>query len=124
VTPDTRSALRNWSVTDDPDLPAWHQALAYAVTGCRLDGLGRQALPDPLVLAEVLRERGLSTGSSFAPVPPELMRGLGPAQFSAALAQLRSALAPAHPAAPVLADRPLTSDERRLLTDVPPHHGV
>lgn len=109
---------------DDPELPAWHQALAYAVTGRRLDGLGRQARPDPVALAQILRDRGLATGSSSWPVPPELMRGLGPAQFLAALAQLRSTLAPARAAAPVLADRPLTADERRLLTDVPPHHGV
>ena len=110
-------------MTDDPELPAWHQALAYAVTGQRLEDLGRQAFPDASALAEVLRGRRLTVSPASPSVPPDLMHGLGPAQFLAALAQLRSALAPVA-AAPVLADRPLTPDERRLLTDVPPHHGV
>lgn len=110
-------------MTDDPKLLAWHQALAYAVTGRRLDDLGHQASPDPSALAAILRERGLTTGPDSSPVPADLMRGLGPAQFLAALSQLRFALTPAPATAPVLADRPLTADERRLLTDVPPHHG-
>lgn len=110
-------------MTEAPELPSWHQALAYAVTGRRFGDLGRQSKPDPLALAGVLRERGLAVGSGSSAVPADLMRGLGPAQFLAALAQLRSALTPAA-AAEVLADRPLTPDERRLLTEVPPHHGA
>lgn len=111
-------------MTDDPELKAWHQALAYAQTGRRLEDLGRQPTPDPAALAGLLRHRDLAGGSAVHAVPADLMRGLGPAQFLAALAQLRSALAPAPATAPVLANRPLTPEERRLLIDVPPHHGV
>ena len=58
------------------------------------------------------------------PVPPSLMAGLGPAQFVAALRELgeRLGLAPETPVPPA-ASRPLSADERRLLADVPPHHG-
>ena len=52
------------------------------------------------------------------------MEGIGAAQFWAALGELRRALRVAAPgsAAAVTADRPLTPEESRLLTDRPPHH--
>ncbi len=117
-------------MSDSDDL-RWHQALAYAVTGRLLDGLGRQDRPDTTALAAILSQRlaagdlDLVADPSVQIVPPELRTGLGPAQFGAALAVLRAAL---HtdgrvPTAPT-PDRPLTADERRLLDDVPPHHGV
>ena len=57
-------------------------------------------------------------------VPPDLMEGIGAAQFWAALDELRRALRVAEPGSPaaVTADRPLTPEESRLLIDRPPHH--
>ncbi len=106
--------------------PAWHQALAFAVTGRRLDGLGRQAAPDPVALAVLLRDAHQADGvRGRHRVPPELMTGIGAAQFQAALTELQTALWPIVGArTPVLADRALTEDERRLLVDVPPHYGA
>lgn len=108
--------------------PTWHPALAYALTGRRMDELGRQTQPDvPALLAalgghatpqELLR-------STYV-VPAELMEGLGAAQFAAALFAVRTAIAtqPGATPAPVVSSRLLTVDERRLLSEVPPHHGV
>lgn len=97
----------------------WHQALAYAVTGRRFPELGEQARPDLDALADWLAGR---VAGVVVPVPDDLVADLGPAQFHAALTDLRRRLQPP-PAAPVLANRPLTADERRLLTDVPPHYA-
>jgi hypothetical protein len=107
--------------------PAWHQALAYAVTGVRFEELGRQARPDLAVVAAFLRARlggevELAELRRPHPLPPELAEGLGAAQLAAAVADLRARLVEA-PARPVARDRALTADERRLLADVPPHHG-
>ena len=96
----------------------WHQALAYAVTGERFPQLGEQDQPDLDALADWLAGR---VREVVVPLPSDLIAGLGPAQFHAALAELRRRLQPP-PAAPVLASRPLTTEERRLLADVPPHH--
>ena len=113
---------------EERSLPAWHQALAYAVTGVRLEGLGRQLRPDLDVLTALLRPR-FETDLDPAelvrahPLPPDLADGIGAAQLWAAVAELRHRLSGPVPA--VVADeRPLTADERRLLHDVPPHHGV
>ena len=38
-------------------LPAWHQALAYALTGVRFEQLGHQPIPDLDALAAFLRPR-------------------------------------------------------------------
>ena len=66
-----------------------------------------------------------STMPSAAAVPADLRARLGAAQFAAALAGLRTALdldrSPPYRSSP---GRPLTADERRLLADVPPHHGT
>ena len=107
---------------------AWHQALAYAVTGRRLTGLGLQTVPDVTALAAALRAR-LERGDlalvdpSTSDVPADLMTGLGAAQFWSALAELRRALAAEPQRGPVISSRPLTTDERRLDEDRPPHHG-
>ena len=119
-------------VTEESIHPAWHQALAYAVTGQILPDLGRQRQPDVPALAAHLEELAASRDidlSWSAPdtdylVPPDVMEGIGAAQFWAALGELRRALLIAAPgsAAAVTADRPLTPEESRLLLDRPPHH--
>lgn len=111
--------------------PAWHQALAYAVTGQRLEELGRQRQPDVARLAtdlERLAGPG-GTGQSWSMevtdylVPAELMEGIGAAQFWAVLDALRHALGLADPGSPaVTTGRPLTAEENRLTADRPPHH--
>ena len=103
--------------------PAWHQALAYAVLGRRLPELGGQDRPDVAGLAGRLREVGASGTTAPYAVPPDLLAGVGPAQFLAALTELRRQLAgPPLPAGPGAAG--LTADDRRLLAEVPPHHGT
>ncbi|HZA72575.1 MAG TPA: hypothetical protein VE476_06640 [Propionibacteriaceae bacterium] len=112
--------------------PAWHQALAYAVTGQSLPDLGRQRQPDVPTLAAQLEQlaasRDIDLSWSAADtdyvVPPELMEGIGAAQFWAALGQLRRALGVAAPGSPaaVTADRSLTPEESRLMSERPPHH--
>lgn len=113
---------------EDSVAPCWHQALAYAVTGHRSPELGHQQAPDLPVLVAWLRAptadrpREATTGAPYA-VPDDLLAGISRAQFWAVLSRLRSELSPTVISArPVLADRPLTADERRLLSDVPPHH--
>jgi hypothetical protein len=116
-----------------PDaLPAWHQALAYAICGQRLSELGQQDKPDLDELVRILsrdddlvprvlvdRRRGNWPHS----VPNDLMAGIGWAQFSSALTVLitRLDLAP-RSAARGPSSRPPDAGERRLLHDVPPHH--
>lgn len=119
-------------MTEESTYPAWHQALAYAVTGQCLPDLGRQRQPDVPTLAAQLEElaanRDIDLTWSAADtdylVPPDLMEGISAAQFWAALGELRRALQVPAPgsAAAVTADRPLTPEESRLLTDRPPHH--
>lgn len=112
--------------------PAWHQALAYAVTGQTLRDLGRQRQPDVATLAAQLEQLAASrnvdlswsAADSDYVVPPDLLVGIGAAQFWAALGELRSALRTSAPgsASAVTTDRPLTAEENRLMTDRPPHH--
>ena len=106
---------------------AWHQALAYAVSGRRLTDLGVQTVPDVPALAAELNDRlergDLALVDSPTNVPTDLMAGLGAAQFWSALAQLRRALAAEPIPGPVVSSRPLTPEERRLYDDRPPHHG-
>ena len=118
-------------MTEESTYPAWHQALAYAVTGQSLPDLGRQWRPDVPALAAQLedlaanRDIDLTWSAADAEylVPPDLMEGIGAAQFWAALGELRRALGVAPgSAAAVTADRPLTPEESRLLTERPPHH--
>ena len=102
------------------DRPArtWHQALVYAVTGERRPELGVQEAPDldAVVAAVAGRPRG-----AYA-VPPDLREGIGAAQLAALVTELR--LRSGSGTRPVLADRAPDADERRLLADVPPHHGA
>jgi hypothetical protein len=55
-------------------------------------------------------------------VPADLRADIGAAQLTAVLTELRRRLAAADPR-PVLAERAPDAAERRLLADVPPHHG-
>lgn len=112
-------------MTAAPALPAWHQALAYAMTGHRYPELGRQDRPDLEQVADFLRPRlpDRRTGPP-RPVPADLTAGLGPAQLWAAVSELRRRLELDQPVQrAAVADRPLTAEEQRLLRDVPPHHG-
>lgn len=117
----------------------WHQALAYAITGRRHPEFGVQAAPDLRRLGEALAADGTDPLAEHVqetlkasrpwphPVPADLMTGLGYAQFSAALMQLRSELGLIGPIGTASRGRtaqPLSSAERRLLGDVPPHHGT
>ena len=116
---------------------AWHQALAYAIVGRRLAGLGTQSEPDVARLAgQLLDDLGVDGVAAAAssrgvepwphPVPADLMQGLGHAQFGAALAQLRRELGLDRPQGPprVGSAQPVTARDRRLLDEVPPHHGT
>jgi len=113
-------------------MATWHQALAYAILGRRLPGLSHQDHPDVAALADELSaddQLGASVkalraqGTWPLPVPSDLMVGLSWAQFMAALAELVQKLGfDAHRSHPAV-DRPANADERRLLDEVPPHHG-
>ena len=122
-------------MTEPRSASTWHQALAFAMTGQRLDGLdgaGGEDRPDLPALARILLDlhsagRVVIASSAVErhEVPADLRAGIGPAQFWAALSELTTMLNPGPPArrSPVVADRPLTPDERRLTADTPPHHG-
>ena len=103
---------------DAPSSVAWHQALVVAVTGERRPELGRQGTPDldAVVAAIGARPQGAH------PVPADLTDGIGAAQLAAVLIALRTRLA-ATDSRPVLSEREPDAAERRLLADVPPHHG-
>ena len=89
--------------TGSADERAWHQALAYALLGCRYPGLARQQQPDLAgLMLDLEREvraadEPLNVAVTAAraravrwpyPVPADLMHGLGAAQFTAALSEL------------------------------------
>ena len=113
--------------------PALAAAVGFALTGGT--ALIASVDPDPLT---ALADAGWSTPRIVAhaeqvraaggvwphPVPDELRAQVGSARLFALLQRLQVELGlfgrPAAPAAP----RPLTADERRLLNEVPPHHGV
>lgn len=106
------------------DAPArtWHQALVYAVTGERRPELGTQVTPDLDAVVEAVQTVARAGSHGAHAVPADLREGIGPAQLAALLTELRSRLGRA--GRPVLADRAPDADERRLLADVPPHHGA
>jgi len=116
----------------------WHQALTFAVTGRRVD-LGEQPRPEIAQLGQQLltdlgraplADHVLSTRAAGRPwphpVPADLMQGLGYAQFAAALAELQAALGLEEWAETrrVGQAQPTTPADRRLLDEVPPHHGT
>ena len=111
----------------------WQAALAYALLGPPVRDLAEPGQPQ---IADLLAELGgvdavrraaidlRASGRWPHQVPANLMRGLGAAQFAAAWTAVLTSLGPltTNPR-PVVADRALTADERRLLADRPPHHG-
>lgn len=129
----------------------WHAAVVYALVGEVTDDDGLDPTrspggsaptdaagsPDPSAITATLTARpgGLErlraeiaarrrAGQSWPyPIPAELRDGLGAAQLLAVVAELRRTLDLDPPVRPVLSDRPPDADERRLLADVPPHHG-
>jgi hypothetical protein len=103
---------------EDAPSARWHQALVLAVTGERRPELGRQDVPDLDVVVEAVGDRPRGAH----PVPADLTEGIGPAQLAAVLMELRRRLTAAG-SRPVLAERGPDAAERRLLADVPPHHG-
>lgn len=126
-------------VTDHEPAPRWHAALAYDLLGPPVRQLPEPAKLDVRQLIDdlggadavrVLAAAAKSAGGGPFELPQELRLGLGAAQFAAARAAFLAALGPLDPLGssdvtrrPVLADRPLSADERRLLADRPPHHG-
>lgn len=130
----TSATPRLAPVTAEQTPPRWHAALAYALLGPPVQDLTEPGTPRVAVLVEELgglesvrgRVIAAKAGGATWPyeVPAELRTGLGPAQFAAAWTALLNVLGPLTTnARPVVADRALTADERRLLADRPPHHG-
>jgi hypothetical protein len=110
------------------DLPAWHQALAYVLTGRRFEELGHQAVPDlDQVVAFLELRLGVDLDRRVLAQPhrppANLTAGLGAAQLWAAVAELRRRLGDDE-AVTVTRQRPLSAEERRLVQDVPPHYGT
>lgn len=111
-----------------PTTPAWQEAIAFVLTGVRFPELAPRDQPDLEALTAFL---GARVGADVDPaellrphpLPPELAAGLGAAQLGAAVVELRRRLGVGSAPTAVAAPRALTADERRLLQDVPPHHG-
>lgn len=119
-------------MTTEQESPRWHAALAYALVGPPVRNLPEPGTPKVAQLiaslggAESLRAEvaaARDSGSWPVAVPAELRQGLGAAQFAAVWTALLNELGPTTSARPVVSDRALTNDERRLLADRPPHHG-
>lgn len=115
-------------------MPRWHAALAYALLGPPVRDLPEPGTPRIADLLDALGGRDrvrahaveARAGAETWPyeIPAELREGLGAAQYAAAWTALTTALGPLTAnARPVLTDRALTADERRLVADRPPHHG-
>ena len=65
----------------------------------------------------------IAGGGGLIMMPALLTAGLPPAQLLAALQAVRSTLGLGTGARRVGPDQPPNADERRLLAEVPPHHG-
>jgi hypothetical protein len=128
------------STTDSAERPGqpWLAAVAYALLGRSVDGLGEQQPPDPDALLAALdrmfpggrpgleaaiRQVRSAGGPWTRPVPEELRTGLPAAQFAAVLGAVRERLQLDAAPRPTLSERPLDAAERALLREVPPHHG-
>ncbi|GAA3711196.1 hypothetical protein GCM10022204_32400 [Microlunatus aurantiacus] len=117
----------------DDAVGRWHAALAYALLGPPVRPLTEPGTPRVAALivelggVETVRARvseARAAGPWPFPVPDDLRRGLGPAQLAAAWRATLVELGPLTTnARPVVTDRALTADDRRLLADRPPHHG-
>lgn len=116
----------------------WHRALTQAITGDSGSDMGLQNTPDTDGLAGKLlatlgasalaahRHEVLLSGDPWPhPVATELMAGLGYAQFAAALTRLIQDLGLDEPGVVAASGTtaPMTPVMRRLMEEVPPHHG-
>ncbi|MFT3860534.1 hypothetical protein [Micropruina sp.] len=112
----------------DADLVA---ALHFALTGSRYAGGGGD-LPAVLVDegwdASALRAHADAVIAANRvwphPVPDDLRQRVGSAQLFAAVQRTQRELGLFGQVAAPAAARGLDADERRLMADVPPHHGV
>jgi hypothetical protein len=120
--------------------PRWHQALAYALLGQVYPALGTQRNPDLAALVEDLDRlfpggrtglietiavvRSARDGRWPRVVPDDLRTDLGPAQFAAALTELRHRLGLEGRPQRTPSARSPDAAERALLRDVPPHHRI
>lgn len=132
-----REPLHSSGVTPGQSGARWHAALAYALLGPPTRDLPEPGGPriEELVaglaaeyggIVELRQDvaRAQRAGTWPYRVPDELRLGLGPAQFAAAWDAVVRTLGPTpQDTRPVIRDRALTPDERRLLADRPPHHG-
>ena len=114
------------------------RAIAWALTGedLAVDEVSTGATSDDIAAwlarrgwdVERLRRRAGNVraegGRWPAAVGPERREGLGPAQFQALLRQVLLVLGLDH-ATPVLRDAttPMDATDRRLVAELPPHHG-
>lgn len=92
------------------------------MTGERRPELGVQATPDLEAVVGAVQAVASAGPYGAYVVPADLREGIGAAQLAALLTELRARLG--RGARPVLADRAPDADERRLLAEVPPHHGA
>jgi hypothetical protein len=120
--------------------PRWHQALAYALLGRVQPALGTQPNPDLAALiedldrlfpggrSELIQTIAVARRARDIPwprvVPDELRSDLGPAQFAAALTELRRRLGLEGQPQRTVSGRSPDAGEQALLRDVPPHHGT
>ncbi len=114
-------------------VPRWHAALAYALLGPPVRDLIEPGAPSAARLledlggAQTVRQAVIAArdaGTWPYEVPAELAEKLGAAQYAAAWTVVLTTLGPLTTnARPVVTDRALTAEERRLLADRPPHHG-
>lgn len=112
----------------DADLAA---ALVWALTGAQAGSPGgdlhavlADAGWDRAAIASHARAVIAAGGIWPHPVPDELRHRVGSARLLAALQRLQADLGLFGKQTRAAAPRPLDADERRLLQDVPPHHGT
>lgn len=110
--------------------PDWHGALAYALTGEWLDlppapegGPDLDRLLDDLAACGWSGERLVVAATVRRSLPSEVLRALGPARFVAVASALRRQVLAGTVEVQRVRDRAPDPDERRLLTDRPPHWG-
>lgn len=112
------------------DAVDWHTLLAYALTGEWLvlpqdDGAEPGLDPDRL-LADLAAmgwsgARLVEVAAVQRTVPAQQVRVLGPARFSAVLADLRRRVLAGTGEVRTVSARPMDADEHRLTADRPPH---